>query len=330
MSKLAVRDFYYGAFLSALFRYNEDASPSLIEGWDNHHTFKVLTNTSSKEFIVYMKYRSAPTPSVKDNYTSWSFQLTEKDKVKIAECNATNCLVFLILICGTDDFVGSEIIVVTPSEYQQVKDKNSLTIGLKSGEQYRLHIEKARNTAIKIPSNRIEKRFEDLIKEEITKRIQLSENATPTVFFEDIIEEEQDISKTPHLLSENLTNTRPYAFSICENIIEANGWKELYIKTCEFLYRLNPKLFVSFADDKDLNGRSCTYFSLCEDNIRTSHYYLKCAKMHLEMCMSTKQRCQFIKKMLRKFGVQENIYLIYLSKDYIQQRRINRETEDSI
>mgnify|MGYP003251084558 CR=1 FL=1 len=62
MSKLHQYDFYYGAILNTIISQNPDACPTLLEIGEEKSVYKVTTNSSEKDIIVFCKYTT-----VKDN-----------------------------------------------------------------------------------------------------------------------------------------------------------------------------------------------------------------------------------------------------------------------
>ena len=77
MPKLQKVDFYYGAALNMIFRYNKDAMTSMVETTDYKQVFRLTTNKSKRDFIVIMKHAS---PKLKEDYISWQYKLTDIDK----------------------------------------------------------------------------------------------------------------------------------------------------------------------------------------------------------------------------------------------------------
>ena len=55
-------------------------------------------------------------------------------------------------------------------------------------------------------------------------------------------------NEVEHTLSENFKHKRPFGFKFIDNkIIEANTWKDVFIKTCEIMYNIDSKKFNEFG-----------------------------------------------------------------------------------
>ena len=165
MPKYQQRDFYFGAALSLLFRYNNDSRPSLIESIDNTTQVMRMQTDTSKEFYVYMKYTTSCKYTKKENLNSWSFQISEKDKTAIKEIKDSGFPLYLFFICGMDEEMKTgEIAIITGSEYDKISHKNSLTIntlGLKP-RNFDIHYGKAHMDTFPVERNRIENKLTDL------------------------------------------------------------------------------------------------------------------------------------------------------------------------
>lgn len=55
MAKLHQYDFYYGAILNTIISQNPDACPTLLEIGEEKSVYKVTTNSSEKDIIIYLK-----------------------------------------------------------------------------------------------------------------------------------------------------------------------------------------------------------------------------------------------------------------------------------
>jgi hypothetical protein len=56
-------------------------------------------------------------------------------------------------------------------------------------------------------------------------------------------------SNVEHTLYENLTHIRPYGFKINEHyIVKVKTWKEMLVKTCEFLIAIDEEKFSNFEN----------------------------------------------------------------------------------
>ncbi len=84
MSKIRIADFYYGAALSVLFNNSDKKiSAALIES-DNSRQLYCLT-TDNNECRLFIKYRSDKIDTKAEDYYSWQFSLTDRDKSEIED-----------------------------------------------------------------------------------------------------------------------------------------------------------------------------------------------------------------------------------------------------
>ncbi|GAA4654475.1 hypothetical protein GCM10023142_16130 [Anaerocolumna aminovalerica] len=179
MPKLKKSHFYYGAILDAIFQYNEDASPALIlNDEDTRQAYKILTNTSRQECIVFFKYASQPKAfNRNENYSSWLFTFSDDDKERIYNYyNNDHLPVFIYLLCSKKELKNSEIVVLKYDEFLKVEDNKSITIGVEKNKNsfyLFLPISRSKDDAIQIQRNRIEKTFDELINEVIKEKPRL-------------------------------------------------------------------------------------------------------------------------------------------------------------
>lgn len=157
--------FWYGAILNTIIECNEDAIPTLLEATDKRGIYKILTNTSNREYIIFCKHAFQKS-NKSSNYKSWLFSFSEEDKQRLEEYYNQNYPVFICMLCALDDLKGSEIAICTYEEFSTVKDKRSITIGKQKGKPYfNLYTEKQRNTSIPLNRNRITRKSDDIIDE---------------------------------------------------------------------------------------------------------------------------------------------------------------------
>jgi hypothetical protein len=142
VSIIRVADFYYGAAFSVLFNNsNKKISAALIESDKERQLYDLMTdNTKCRLFI---KYRSDKQGTKTEGYSSWQFNLTERDKIEIlAILNEEHNLV-LALVCGVAGPSESELALIDKKQVKELIDmgKDSITISRKKGEHaYRISI----------------------------------------------------------------------------------------------------------------------------------------------------------------------------------------------
>ena len=97
----------------------------------------------------------------------------------------------------------------------------------------------------------------------------------------------------PYDLSSVITNKKPAAFSLYGQKIEVDSWKQMLLQTCALLNRMNPMLFTSLEMDPDPD-----------------------ADLYVETHVSARYLKKMISKLLGKYNIPEEEYLIYLKKDF--------------
>ncbi|WP_416175473.1 hypothetical protein [Clostridium sp.] len=128
-------------------------------------------------------------------------------------------------------------------------------------------------------------------------------------------------NRVEHSLYENFTHIRPFGFKINNNrLIEGRTWQEILIKTSEFLFNKDSKKFISFENNKNMNGKKNKYFSSKPEGIRKPE--LVANSIYIETNMSGNSVRNLIIKMLKQYGIKVSDYKVYFRADY---SRINRE-----
>lgn len=166
MAKLKKNHFYYGAILDSLCQYNPDASPVLMSHEESRQTYKVMTNTSI-ECILFFKYASPKTNGKNEDDISYLFTFSDDDKKKLKDYqDKYDYPIFLYLLCKQPELKDSEIIILKYDEYQNVEENRAITIRIQKNKNYILLFRKGNKSeenAYRIPRNRIEKTFDELI-----------------------------------------------------------------------------------------------------------------------------------------------------------------------
>ncbi|MBA5851210.1 hypothetical protein H2684_07790 [Clostridium sp. cel8] len=128
-------------------------------------------------------------------------------------------------------------------------------------------------------------------------------------------------NRVEHSLYENFTHIRLFGFKINNNrLIEGRTWQEILIKTSEFLFNKDSKKFISFENNKNMNGKKNKYFSSKPEGIRKPE--LVANSIYIETNMSGNSVRNLIIKMLKQYGIKVSDYKVYFRADY---SRINRE-----
>ncbi len=119
----------------------------------------------------------------------------------------------------------------------------------------------------------------------------------------------------PYDLGSVITNKKPSAFSLYGQKYVVDSWKEMLLQTCALLNRMNPMLFASLEMDPDLQGRKRPYFSRDGVGLDTPAK-IPDADLYVETHVSARYLKKMISKLLGKYDIPEEEYLIYLKKDF--------------
>lgn len=119
----------------------------------------------------------------------------------------------------------------------------------------------------------------------------------------------------PYDLGSVITNKKPSAFSLYGQKYVVDSWKEMLLQTCAVLNRMNPMLFTSLEADPDLQGRKRPYFSRDGVGLDTPAK-IPDADLYVETHVSARYLKKMISKLLGKYDIPEQEFLIYLKKDF--------------
>jgi hypothetical protein len=158
MSKIKVSDFYYGAVLSMLL--SNGVKPVLLESDENRQVYDLATDNG--ECRLFMKYRRDKQDTKTQDYSSWTFVLTDSDKEEITGYIQEGFNLIVALVCGVADLAESEVAALDRDQIQELimLDKNSITISRKKNERaYRISIGGGRENAMQVRANRFEELF---------------------------------------------------------------------------------------------------------------------------------------------------------------------------
>ncbi|NLP31444.1 MAG: hypothetical protein GX363_10000 [Clostridiales bacterium] len=158
MSKIKVSDFYYGAVLSMLL--SNGVKPVLLESDENRQVYDLATDNG--ECRLFMKYRRDKQDTKTQDYSSWTFVLTDSDKEEITGYIQEGFNLIVALVCGVADLAESEVAALDRDQIQELimLDKNSITISRKKNERaYRISIGGGRENAMLVRANRFEELF---------------------------------------------------------------------------------------------------------------------------------------------------------------------------
>jgi len=122
-------------------------------------------------------------------------------------------------------------------------------------------------------------------------------------------------TKIPHELNEDFRHKRPHAFTIKGDYIEISTWKEMLVKTSEYLYNLNPKIFKSFIDDKSLSWGGKINFTKDKSLVRDGAL-IEGSNIYIETSKDSIAVKQLIIKMISKYEIKTSDYQVFLRADY--------------
>ena len=112
-----------------------------------------------------------------------------------------------------------------------------------------------------------------------------------------------------------ITNKKPAAFSLYGERYEAGSRKQVLLRTCAALNRMDPMLFASLERDPELQGRKRPYFSGSGEGL-DAPVKVPDADVFEETHVSARYLKKMIRRLLMKFSIPEEEYRIYLRKDF--------------
>lgn len=132
-----------------------------------------------------------------------------------------------------------------------------------------------------------------------------------------------------HNLYENFTHKRPCAFELNETKIEADQWRELLKKTCDYLYNLpeGKNKFEEFINAPEMNGISRKYFSHNKSEVSAPQRIDK-SDIYVIGNVSAQFTRNLIMRLLNKFQIPKKNYCIFIQRDlsslHIQDKNVEK------
>lgn len=120
--------------------------------------------------------------------------------------------------------------------------------------------------------------------------------------------------KIPHTLYEDFTYTKPAGIEIEGNYLEANEWRDVFNKCCQYLLNKSPDIFWSFLTDTTMQGRKCKYFSYNANELRDG-VRIEGSKIYVENNVSAIFVRNIIIKMLEKYEIPKRNCHIFIRRD---------------
>ncbi len=121
-------------------------------------------------------------------------------------------------------------------------------------------------------------------------------------------------SNIPHTLYEDFTYTKPAGIKIENTYLEANEWRDVFNKCCQYLLNKNANIFLSFLSDPTIKGRKCKYFSYDSSELREG-VRIEGSKIYIEYNVSATFVRNIIIKMLEKYEIPKRNCHIFIRRD---------------
>lgn len=117
-----------------------------------------------------------------------------------------------------------------------------------------------------------------------------------------------------HTLFDDWTYRKPYGFSfINKRVNKANSWKDVFIKTCKILYKMDEEKFIGFESIDKMNGKKKKNFSKSPDVLRKPKSITK--RIFVETNHSANTFRRIIIRMLKQYKLDLKDYCVYYSVD---------------
>lgn len=123
-------------------------------------------------------------------------------------------------------------------------------------------------------------------------------------------------SEIQHNLYEDLTNKRPSAFEFRGQKIFIKEWKEMFIKTCELVAKIDKNKIMNFPNMSKMNGKKVMYFSKNINDIKRSPRKISDLELYVSTNHSSNQIRNIIINILKEYNIALSDFKIYLRADY--------------
>ena len=117
-----------------------------------------------------------------------------------------------------------------------------------------------------------------------------------------------------HSLLENFTHIKPHGFSFFEESIEAESWKDFYIRACEMFFKLDSDIFLTFANKTYLNGVSRDYFSKEKNNLDGPVHIF--GKIYISTNFGANEFRDLLIKIIKEYDYDVMDFKVYFRADY--------------
>ena len=135
-------------------------------------------------------------------------------------------------------------------------------------------------------------------------------------------------SNIPHTLYEDFTYTKPAGIEIENTYLEANEWRDVFNKCCQYLLNKDQDIFASFLTDTTMQGRKCKYFSYDSSELREG-VRIKGSKIYIEYNVSATFVRNIIIKMLEKYEIPKRNCHIFIRRDLTSLHSENNKLQET-
>lgn len=135
-------------------------------------------------------------------------------------------------------------------------------------------------------------------------------------------------SNIPHTLYEDFTYTKPAGIEIENTYLEANEWRDVFNKCCQYLLNKDSDIFSNFLSDTSMQGRKCKYFSYDSSELREG-VRIKGSKIYIEYNVSATFVRNIIIKMLEKYEIPKRNCHIYIRRDLTSLHSDNTKLQET-
>lgn len=135
-------------------------------------------------------------------------------------------------------------------------------------------------------------------------------------------------SNIPHTLYEDFTYTKPAGIEIEDTYLEANEWRDVFNKCCQYLLNKDSDIFSSFLSDTTMQGRKCKYFSYDSSELREG-VRVKGSKIYIEYNVNATFVRNIIIKMLEKYEIPKRNCHIFIRRDLTSLHSDNANLQEA-
>ena len=132
----------------------------------------------------------------------------------------------------------------------------------------------------------------------------------------------------PHTLYEDFTYTKPAGIEIENTYLEANEWRDVFNKCCQYLLNKDQDIFSSFLTDTAMQGRKCKYFSYDPSELREG-VRVKGSKIYIEYNVNATFVRNIIIKMLEKYEIPKRNCHIFIRRDLTSLHSENTKLQET-